>query len=73
MAMNDADDPFAAPPRKRRHVEKLPLDLLGVGELDGYIEELAAEIERVKVEIARKQRHRDAAHSFFKAAPGDGT
>ena len=33
---------------------KLPLDLLGVAELQAYIDELRAEIARVEAEIGRK-------------------
>lgn len=58
----DDDNP---PPRPKR-LEKLPLDLLGVAELEGYIGELRAEIARVEGEIARKSAHRNAADAFFR-------
>jgi uncharacterized small protein (DUF1192 family) len=45
------------------------LDMLGVEELTLYIEDLNAEIARVKQAIASKQAHRDAAAAFFKAPP----
>jgi uncharacterized small protein (DUF1192 family) len=45
------------------------LDMLGVEELTLYIEDMNAEIARVKQAIAAKQAHRDAAAAFFKAPP----
>jgi uncharacterized small protein (DUF1192 family) len=55
-----------APPPKRRRLEPLPLDSLGVKELRAYIEELKLEIARVEADITRKQSHRSAADAFFK-------
>ena len=55
-----------APPPKRRRLELLPLDSLGVEELRAYIEELKLEIARVEADITRKQSHRSAADAFFK-------
>jgi uncharacterized small protein (DUF1192 family) len=55
-----------APPMKRRRLEALLLDSLGIDELRLYIEELRGEILRVEADIARKQSHRSAADSFFK-------
>jgi uncharacterized small protein (DUF1192 family) len=53
-------------PRPRARFTPLPLDRLGVEELDAYIEELRTEIGRAEAEIARKRDHRSAADSFFK-------
>jgi uncharacterized small protein (DUF1192 family) len=58
----DDDNP---PPRPKR-LERLPLDLLGVAELEAYIDELRAEIARVDGEITRKSAHRSAADAFFR-------
>jgi len=54
------------PLRKRRRLEKLVLDTLGIDELRDYIGELKEEIARVEGDIARKQSHRSAADAFFK-------
>ena len=53
-------------PRRTRRLEKLPLDLLGVAELNEYIDELRAEITRVEADIVRKQSHKAAADAFFR-------
>lgn len=53
-------------PRRTRRLEKLPLDLLGVVELNEYIAELREEIARVEADIGRKQSHRAAADAFFR-------
>lgn len=42
-----------------------PLDAMSVAELENYIADLTAEIERVKAEIARKKAHMNAASSLF--------
>lgn len=55
-----------AEPRRAPRLEPLPLDLLGVAELRGYITALQAEIARVEAEIARKQSHRSAADAVFR-------
>jgi uncharacterized small protein (DUF1192 family) len=55
-----------APPPKRRRLEPLLLDSLGIDELRAYIEELKLEIARVESDIGRKQGHRSAADAFFK-------
>ena len=55
-----------APPLKRRRLEPLPLDSLGIEELRAYIEELKLEIARVESDITRKQGHRSAADAFFR-------
>jgi uncharacterized small protein (DUF1192 family) len=61
MARDD-DEPLM----KRRRLEKLPLDSLGIEELRFYIDELKAEIVRVEADIGRKSSHRSAADAFFK-------
>jgi uncharacterized small protein (DUF1192 family) len=55
-----------APPVKRRRLEPLLLDSLGIEELRLYIEELRTEIARVEADINRKHGHRSAADAFFK-------
>ncbi|MSP05365.1 MAG: DUF1192 domain-containing protein [Acetobacteraceae bacterium] len=60
------EDPDDLPQRRIRRLEKLPLDLLGVDELNEYIAELREEIARVEADIARKQTHRSAADAFFR-------
>jgi len=54
------------PVRKRRRLEALLLDSLGVEELRDYIGELRDEIARVEADIGRKTSHRSAADAFFK-------
>jgi uncharacterized small protein (DUF1192 family) len=54
------------PVMKRRRLEPLLLDSLGIEELRGYIDELRAEIVRVEADIGRKGSHRSAADAFFK-------
>ena len=61
MARDDEDLPI-----KRRRLEPLPLDSLGIDELRLYIEELRTEIARVETDITRKSSHRHAADAFFK-------
>jgi uncharacterized small protein (DUF1192 family) len=61
MALEDE-----APPPKRRRLEPLLLDSLGIEELRLYIEELKTEISRVEADIGRKHSHRSAADAFFK-------
>ncbi len=53
-------------PRKRRRLEPLVLDSLGIEELRDYIAELRGEIARVEADIDRKGSHRSAAEMFFK-------
>jgi uncharacterized small protein (DUF1192 family) len=55
------------PVRKRRRLEALFLDSLGVEELRDYIGELRDEIARVEADIGRKQSHRSVADGFFKS------
>jgi uncharacterized small protein (DUF1192 family) len=54
------------PPVKRRRLDPLLLDSLGIEELHLYIQELRAEISRVEADIDRKSEHRSAANAFFK-------
>lgn len=54
------------PVRKRRRLEPLVLDALGIEELREYIQELRDEIARVEADITRKNSHRSAADAFFK-------
>ena len=54
------------PPRKRKRLERLTLDTLGVGELREYILELRDEITRVEADIGRKESHKSAADAFFR-------
>jgi uncharacterized small protein (DUF1192 family) len=61
--MIDEDE---GPVRKRKRLEMLALDTLGIEELREYIDELRAEIARVEADIARKQGHRSAADAFFR-------
>jgi len=58
----EEDEPLT----KRRRLEPLLLDSLGIDELRGYIEELRTEIARVEADIGRKSNHRSAADAFFK-------
>jgi uncharacterized small protein (DUF1192 family) len=55
-----------APPPRRRRLEPLLLDSLGIDELRLYIDELRTEIARVEADIGRKNTHRSAADAFFK-------
>jgi uncharacterized small protein (DUF1192 family) len=52
---------------RRRRLEPIVLDSLGITELQAYISELRTEIARTEAEIARKQSHRSAADAFFKS------
>ncbi|HEX2940133.1 MAG TPA: DUF1192 domain-containing protein [Rhodopila sp.] len=61
MARDDDELPI-----RRRRLDPLTLDTLGVDELRSYIVELQTEIARVEADIAKKQSHRSAADAFFK-------
>ena len=61
--MQDEDD---LPRAKRRRIEPLVLDPLGVAELREYIAELLGEIARAEAAIAGKTGHRSAADAFFR-------
>ncbi len=43
------------------------LETLSVGELEKRINDLEAEIARVRSELDRKKRHEAAAHALFKS------
>ena len=62
MARHDED----SLPRPCVRLERLPLDMLGIDELQHYIYELRAEMTRVEMDIARKQSHRSTAETFFR-------
>ena len=61
---DEPQSPLSGRPGPR--LAPLPLDMLGVGELQDYIGELRAEIARVEAAVARKQDHRSVADSFFR-------
>ncbi len=50
----------------RQPKPKRDLAPLGIAELEAYVGELEAEIQRAKGEIALKQKHRGGAESVFK-------
>lgn len=52
-------------PRKKS-VPPRNLDAMGIDELNGYIAELQAEIDRTRAKIAAKERHRVGAAALFK-------
>ncbi len=58
------------PERAAKRLTILPLDALGVRELQNYIAELQAEIARADAMIARKQDHRMAADIVFRKPKG---
>ncbi|MGH6954737.1 MAG: DUF1192 domain-containing protein [Alphaproteobacteria bacterium] len=58
-------DPEELEPKKAKPQPR-NLEVMGVEELDAYVAELAAEIERVKQVIAAKRSHRSGADSLFK-------
>ena len=53
------------PERPKKRLTILPLDMLGVAELENYILELRQEIGRAESMISRKQGHRDVAEKLF--------
>lgn len=53
-------------PRKKP-VEQRNLDVLSIDELEAYIADLQAEIERVRAKIAAKRAHLAGAAGLFKA------
>jgi uncharacterized small protein (DUF1192 family) len=58
-------DPEELEPRKKAPTLR-DLEPLSIAELQGYIEELKAEITRVEAKIAAKRSHLGAAAAFFK-------
>ena len=58
----EEDEPLT----KRRRLDPLLLDSLGIDELRSYIVELRTEIARVEADIGRKDSHRSTADAFFK-------
>ena len=59
--MNNNDDLPQNVPKKKRD-----LDPLSIEELCEYISEMEEEIERVRVEIAKKESHRANVNALFK-------
>ncbi len=59
-------DPEDLEPRKRA-VPPKNLDTLSIGELNEYIAELQAEIDRVRAKIAAKEAHRSGAAALFRS------
>ena len=64
--MIDEDE---TPKKPAARLAPLPLDPLGLAELNAYREELRAEITRVEAEMTRKDSHRTAADAFFRRTP----
>ncbi|MES2750933.1 MAG: DUF1192 domain-containing protein [Pseudomonadota bacterium] len=63
MAADDDDKPRP----KITHVLGQDLSLLSVEDIEGRVAALAAEIERLKADAAKKRASRDAANAFFKS------
>jgi uncharacterized small protein (DUF1192 family) len=63
MAAEDDDKPR----RKITHEIGQDLSLLSVEDVEARIGMLAAEIERLTADMAKKRASRDAANSFFKS------
>ena len=61
MAEEDDDLPRALRPKPT------DMDVMGIEELNEYIAELAAEIERVRSAIVKKEQQRIAASAVFKS------
>ncbi|MEC7656999.1 MAG: DUF1192 domain-containing protein [Pseudomonadota bacterium] len=61
MAEEDDDLPRALRPKPT------DLDVMGIEELNEYIAELEAEIERVRSSIVKKEQQRIAASAVFKS------
>jgi uncharacterized small protein (DUF1192 family) len=58
-------DPEDLEPRTRRPKPR-DLDVLGVDELEGYIEELKQEIARVEAKLAAKKAYLSGVSGLFK-------
>ena len=58
--MEDENLPQRAPARKK------DLGPMSIEELHEYIDEMQKEIERVRVEISRKEAHRASVDNLFK-------
>lgn len=63
MAAEDDDKPR----KKISHEIGQDLSLLSVGDVEDRIAMLAAEIERLQADAAKKRASRDAANAFFKS------
>lgn len=63
MAVEDDDRPR----KKITHDIGQDLSLLSAGDIEERIAILAAEIERLKADMARKRASKDAASAFFKS------
>ncbi len=63
MAADDDDKPR----KKVTHELGQDLSLLSVEDIEERIAGLAAEIERLKADAAKKRASRDAANAFFKS------
>lgn len=61
MIFDDDSDP------KTKKRKPLPLDNLSVPELKEYVEQLRQEIIRVEENIAKKEKHAQAAAALFKS------
>jgi len=59
-------DPEELEPR-HKNVQPKNLDAMSIDELEAYIGELQAEIERVRQKIAAKKAHRAGAAAFFRS------
>ena len=63
MAIDDDDKPR----KKITHEIGQDLSLLSVEDVEGRVDLLSTEIERLKADTAKKRSSRDAANSFFKS------
>ena len=63
MAIDDDDKPR----KKITHEVGQDLSLLSVEDVEGRIDLLSTEIERLKADMVKKRASRDAANSFFKS------
>ena len=63
MAIDDDDKPR----KKITHEIGQDLSLLSVEDVEGRIDLLSTEIERLKADMVKKRASRDAANSFFKS------